>query len=114
MTDAAAELGTYDRVYSTMTFHHLLPDAKQRGARMSRARARARWQLRRRRLQPTARSAPARAVRWIQQPLDGYQNTRPHRDGRFEQAVRETFGQVRSAAVWRTVAGTIEMFVCAP
>jgi hypothetical protein len=51
---------------------------------------------------------------WIQQPLDGFLNTRPHRDGRFEQAVRATFGQVHSAAVARTIAGTVETFVCVP
>jgi hypothetical protein len=48
----------------------------------------------------------------IQQPLDGFHNTEPHRDGRYEHVVRQTFGQVRSAAVWRTAAGTLEMFVC--
>jgi hypothetical protein len=31
---------------------------------------------------------------------------------RYERNVRDAFGQVRSAAVWKTVAGTVEMFVC--
>jgi ubiquinone/menaquinone biosynthesis C-methylase UbiE len=108
------ERGTYDRVYSTMTFHHLLPDAKQKAldiahcalahggsfvvADFSRPRDPLQWAL----------------FAWIQQPLDGFQNTRPHRDGRFEQAVRATFGQVQSAAVARTIAGTVETFICVP
>lgn len=110
-------LGThagYDRVYSTMTFHHLLPDAKQAALAVAR----------------TALAAGGSFVvadfgrprdplqwalfSWIQQPLDGVRNTRPHRDGEFERALRDEFGHVRSTAVWRTVAGTIEAFVCAP
>lgn len=108
------ERGSYDRVYSTMTFHHLRPDAKQEAldlarralaggcsfvvADFSRPRDPLQWAL----------------FAWIQQPLDGFQNTRPHRDGRFEQAVRTTFRHVRSAAVARTIAGTVETFVCVP
>jgi len=49
---------------------------------------------------------------WIQQPLDGFRNTQPHRDGTYEAAVRDAFTDVKSAAVWKTVAGTVEMFVC--
>ena len=106
--------GAYDRVYSTMVFHHLAPEAKLQalaGARRAlapggsfvvadfgRPRGALQWAL----------------FSWIQQPLDGFANTRPHRDGRFEQAVRGAFGEVRSAAVWRTAAGTIEAFVCTP
>ena len=106
--------GRYDRVYSTMTFHHLLPDAKRSAlatarrvlardgtfvvADFSRPRDPLQWAL----------------FSWIQQPLDGFANTRPHRDGGFERALRTAFGDVRSAAVWRTVAGTIEAFVCTP
>jgi ubiquinone/menaquinone biosynthesis C-methylase UbiE len=106
--------GTYDRVYSTMTFHHLLPAAKEQAlvmarralsrggsfvlADFSRPRDVLQWAL----------------FAWIQQPLDGFPNTRPHRDGRFEQAVRANFAQVRSAAVARTIAGTVETFVCVP
>lgn len=104
----------YDRVFSTMTFHHLSPDAKHAAlaaahrmlgrdgrfvvADFSRPRDPLQWAL----------------FSWIQQPLDGFTNTRPHRDGRFEQALRDRFGAVRSAAVWRTIAGTIESFVCTP
>jgi len=104
----------YDRVYSTMTFHHLMPDAKQSAmtvarsalapggsfvvADFSRPRDPLQWAL----------------FSWIQQPLDGFRNTRPHRDGDFERALRTSFGEVRSAAAWRTVAGTIEAFVCTP
>lgn len=108
------DLGTFDRVYSTMVFHHLSPQSKcealtgARGALAAgghfvvadfgRPRDPLQWAL----------------FAWIQQPLDGFRNTRPHRDGRYERAVRDAFGDVRSAAVWRTVAGTVEMFVCTP
>jgi ubiquinone/menaquinone biosynthesis C-methylase UbiE len=108
------ELGSYDRVYSTMTFHHLLPAAKKQAldvargalaeggrfvvADFSRPRDPLQWAL----------------FAWIQQPLDGFENTRPHRDGRFEEAVRSTFSQVHSAAVAKTIAGTVETFVCVP
>ncbi len=106
--------GSYDRVYSTMTFHHLLPDAKQLAldlvrnalaadgnfvvADFNRPRDPLQWAL----------------FAWIQQPLDGFQNTRPHRDGRFEHALRTTFGRVHSTSVARTIAGTVETFVCVP
>lgn len=105
---------TYDRVYSTMTFHHLLPDAKDAAlsvardalalggsfvvADFGRPRDPLQWAL----------------FSWIQQPLDGFRNTRPHRDGGFERALRSAFAEVRSTAAWRTVAGTIEAFVCSP
>lgn len=106
------DLGTFDRVYSTMVFHHLLPHAKQA------ALAAARHLLR-----PGGSfvvsdfGRPRDALQWalfscIQQPLDGFQNTAPHRDGRYERAIRDTFSQVRTTAVWRTVAGTIEVFAC--
>ena len=108
------ELGTFDRVYSTMVFHHLMPRAKHEALadaqRVLRADGRfvvADFGRPRDLLQRALFSL-------IQQPLDGYQNTAPHRDGRFERAVRDTFGHVRSAAVWRTIAGTLEMFVCTP
>jgi ubiquinone/menaquinone biosynthesis C-methylase UbiE len=106
------DLGSFDRVYSTMVFHHLSPEAKQRALADAR-----------RVLRPGGsfvvadfgrpRDALQRLLfTLIQQPLDGFRNTDPHRDGRYEHAVRETFGQVRSAAVWKTAAGTLEMFVC--
>ncbi|MGE0549177.1 MAG: class I SAM-dependent methyltransferase [Kofleriaceae bacterium] len=108
------ELGTFDRVYSTMVFHHLSLRAKLQALGDAR-----------RVLRPGGsfvvadfgrpRDAMQRALfTLIQQPLDGFMNTTPHRDGRYERAVRETFREVRSAAVWRTAAGTLEMFVCSP
>ena len=106
------ELGSFDRVYSTMVFHHLSPDAKQEALTDAR-----------RVLRPGGSfvvvdfSKPRDLVQralfsLIQQPLDGFKNTSPHGDGRYEAAVRGTFPQVRSAAVWKTAAGTLEMFVC--
>ena len=97
-----------------MTFHHLLPDAKRQALAAAR-----------RVLAPSGSfvvadfSRPLDPIQWalfswIQQPLDGFQNTRPHRDGHFEQALRDTFGQVRSTDVRRTVAGTVETFHCSP
>ena len=75
--------GRYDRVYSTMTFHHLRPEAKTAAlaaahgvldtdgsfvvADFSRPRDPVQWAL----------------FSWIQQPLDGFANKRPHRDGHF-------------------------------
>ncbi len=108
------ELGSFDRVYSTMVFHHLLPAAKH--ATLVSAR---------KVLKPEGRfvvgdfGRPRDALQWalfswIQQPLDGFANTAPHRDGRYERAVRDAFGHVRSAAVMKTAAGTIEVFVCRP
>jgi len=106
------ELGTFDRIYSTMVFHHLRPHAKKEALADARRVLRSDgsfvvvdFSVPRDLLQSALFSC-------IQQPLDGFTNTTPHRDGRFEQAVRETFAEVRSAAVWRTAAGTLEMFVC--
>ncbi len=111
---APLDLGTFDRVYSTMVFHHLSPGAKVAAlsaARdvlgpggqfvvgdFSRPRGPLQWAL----------------FAWIQQPLDGFINTQPHRDGRYERAVRDTFADVRSAAAWKTIAGSVEVFVCTP
>ncbi|MDX2090722.1 MAG: class I SAM-dependent methyltransferase [Kofleriaceae bacterium] len=106
------DLGHFDRVYSTMVFHHLRPQAKRE------ALADAHRVLERDGCFVVVdfgvpRDFLQRALfSCIQQPLDGFTNTTPHRDGSFEQVVRETFAEVRSAAVWKTVAGTVEMFVC--
>lgn len=108
------DLGTFDRVYATMVFHHLAPRAKHEALAAAR-----------RVLRPGGRFVVADFGRprdplqwalftWIQQPLDGVDNTAPHRDGRYERALRDTFAGVRSTAVWRTAAGTLELFVCTP
>jgi ubiquinone/menaquinone biosynthesis C-methylase UbiE len=108
------ELGSFDRVYSTMVFHHLQPDEKQ-----------AAFTAARRVLRPGGYfvvgdfGMPMDPLQWalfswIQQPLDGFRNTSPHRDGRYERALRGTFEQARRTTVLRTIAGTIEVFVCAP
>lgn len=106
------EHGGYDRIYSTMVFHHLAPQAKADALAAAR-----------RMLNPGGRfvvadfGRPRDALQWalfawIQQPLDGFRNTQPHRDGTYEAAVRDAFSDVTSAAVWKTIAGTVEMFVC--
>ena len=107
-------LGRFDRICSTMTFHHLSPPAKDQ------ALAAARGALGKDGCFVVAdfgrpRGLLQRALfTLVQQPLDGFYNTTPHRLGRFEASIRETFHEVRTAAVWRTAAGTLEMFVCVP
>ena len=107
------DLGTFDRVYSTLVFHHLMPRGKQEAltrvrhvlrpggsfvvADFGRPRGLLQW-----------------ALSYVIQLLDGYENTAPHRDGRFERVLRETFGYVHSAAARRTAFGTLEVFVCTP
>lgn len=107
------DLGIHDRVYSTLVFHHLSPAGKRsalEGIRRVLTRdghaVLADFSRPRGALQRILFSA----VGW----LDGPGNTHPHRDGQFEQALRDNFAQVRSAAVWRTVFGTVEMFICRP
>ncbi len=107
-------LGTFDRVYSTMTFHHLSPQAKTTALTAARNALRPGG-----RFVVTDFGRPRGALQWalfrfIQQPLDGFLNTTPHRDGRYENAIRAIFKQVHAAAAWRTIAGTIEMYVCMP
>ncbi len=108
-----AKAGPYDRVYSTLVFHHLSPTGKRDGLA---AAARA--------LSPEGLfvvadfGRPRGALQWflftIAGWLDGIENTAPHRDGRFEEALRDTFGAVQVAGIWRTIFGTLELFVCAP
>jgi cyclopropane fatty-acyl-phospholipid synthase-like methyltransferase len=104
--------GRYDRVVSTMVFHHLAPKEKAAALRVCRAA-----------LGPCGSfvlvdfGIPADSLQWalfsfIQRPLDGFTNTTPHRDGRFQLAVHEVFPHARSKAVWRTAAGTLEMLHC--
>lgn len=102
----------YDGIFSTMVFHHLSPPAKRAALVAARTA-----------LAPGGRfvvgdfGRPRGALQWLlfrslQQTLDGSENTSPHRDGRYERTVRETFSDVHTAASWRTVAGTIEVLVC--
>lgn len=105
------DLGTYDRVYSTFVFHHLMLDGKLAALTSVR-----------RMLRPAGTfvvadfGRPRDRMQWVLsyslQALDGYANTAPHRDGRFEQALRDTFIRVDSIAAWRTAFGTLEVFVC--
>lgn len=107
------DLGTFDRIYTTLVFHHLLLADKE----MALAEAR-------RVLRPGGRfviadfnrprGLPQLALSYLIWPLDGRANTDPHRDGRYEQALRQAFPRVRSAGIWRTIFGTLELFVCEP
>jgi SAM-dependent methyltransferase len=106
-------LGRYDRVYSTLVFHHLKPEAKLDAlvsirrslapegtfvvGDFGRPRGRLQWAL-------------FSVAGW----LDGVETTAPHRDGGFERQLRESFGHVRSVAIWPTIFGTLEVFVCRP
>lgn len=106
-----AVTGTYDRVYSTLVFHHLsLAGKLQALDRVRRA------------LAPGGTfviadfGRPDGAVQWVLFSIagwaDGAANTYSHRDGRFEQAIRDRFSSVSRVGAWRTVFGTIEAFVC--
>lgn len=105
--------GPYDRVYSTLVFHHLLLHRKQEALT---------WV--RRVLRPGGSfvvadfGRPRGVLQWVLsyaiQLLDGIENTATHRDGRFELALREAFGRVHSVAVWQTAFGTLEVFLCKP
>jgi cyclopropane fatty-acyl-phospholipid synthase-like methyltransferase len=108
-----AATGPYDRVYSTLVFHHLSPVGKhEASAAVQRALARDGSFV----IADFGR--PRGALQWVLYSVagwvDGAENTIPHRDGRFEQALRASFGSVRSTAMWRTIFGTIEVFVCQP
>lgn len=111
MTRSLGE-GFYDRIYSTMVFHHLTPVEKASALRL------ARQALGRRGMFIVADFVqPADWLQWglfsfVQQPLDGLVNTAPHRNGRWEALLRETFPVVHRVARWRTVAGTIALFIC--
>lgn len=107
------DTGRYDRIYSTLVFHHLLMDGKH--AALASAR---------RMLNPGGRFVVADFVRpqgpvqavltYLVWPLDGIPNTSPHRDGRFERALEATFAKARLVATWRTVFGTLGAFICEP
>lgn len=105
-------VGAYDCIYSTMVFHHLSPEQKARALLMAR-----------RALTSGGHFVvadfvePADWLQWslfsfVQQPLDGLVNTSPHRTGRWEALLRETFPVVNRVTTWRTAAGTIALFVC--
>lgn len=109
---AVTEAGAFDRVYSTMTFHHLSNSEKKHALWA------ARLALRPGGCFVVADFGRPRGLsqellfRFIQQPLDGFENTTPHCSGRYEADVRSSFRSVESALVLRTVAGTLELFVC--
>jgi cyclopropane fatty-acyl-phospholipid synthase-like methyltransferase len=107
------DLGRYDRIYSTLVFHHLKPDGKRRAlmkvrellspqgcfviADFGRPRGLAQW-----------------LVSHVVQPVDGIANTAPHRDGRFERVLREIFETAEPVAAWKTFAGTLQVWICRP
>lgn len=102
---------TYDRIYSTLVFHHLSPPGKE--AALAGAR---------RMLVPGGRFVIADFVRpagslqaalfslWGR--IEGWGTTAPHYDGRFERMLANAFPTVERVGEWRTVFGTIGAFVC--
>lgn len=106
-------LGPFDLVYSTLVFHHLLPEGKREAlAGVRRAlKAGGRFVI-------ADFGRPRGAVQWMLSnaihPLDGVRNTAPHRSGQFEGMLHATFTRVDTVAFWRTAFGTIELFVCVP
>ncbi len=108
-----AVAGPYDRVYSTLVFHHLSPAGKLRA--LDRVRHV---------LAPGGTfviadfGRPDGALQWVLFSaagwVDGAANTYSHRDGRFEQMLRDSFLSVGKVGSWRTVFGTVEAFVCRP
>jgi SAM-dependent methyltransferase len=109
---SALSLGQFDCVVSTMTFHHLDRAAKTRAFAVARQSMKADGKF------VVVDFAPPRGClqwalfRFVQQPLDGFENTEPHADGRFSQMIHENFASVRLAHTWHTAAGTIAMSVC--
>jgi trans-aconitate methyltransferase len=102
----------FDRIYSTMVFHHLAPAAKLQALMAARDAL-----LPGGYLVVADFGIPQNLLQWalfrcIQQPLDGFVNTQPHIDGGFHRTVCEVFPQVQSTAKWKTIAGTIEMLIC--
>jgi SAM-dependent methyltransferase len=102
----------FDRIYSTMVFHHLAPAAKSQALIAARDAL-----LPGGYLVVADFGIPQNLLQWalfrcIQQPLDGFVNTEPHLDGSFHRTVSAVFPQVASAAKWKTIAGTIEMLIC--
>lgn len=106
-------LGRYDRIYSTLVFHHLRPEGKWSALRWVREA-----------LGPDGRfvvadfGRPHGLTQWLVshlvQPLDGIANTAPHRDGRFERMLGETFGTAEHVTAWKTFAGTFQVWICRP
>ncbi len=105
--------GRYERVYSTLVFHHLKPEGKC---------AALRWVAKA--LGPGGRfvvadfGRPHGLTQWLVshlvQLLDGIANTAPHRDGRFERMLGETFGTAEHVTAWKTFAGTLQVWICRP
>lgn len=103
----------YDRIYSTLVFHHLQPDGKAKALAGVRAA-----------LQPEGRfivadfGRPAGWWQWLVsysiQPLDGIANTAPHRSGEFERMLQAAFSRVDLVALLPTFAGTLKVITCSP
>ncbi len=106
-------MGPYDRAVSTLVFHHLSPAGKREAlAGIRRALAPGGYLIVGDFGRP--RDAVQRILFSVVGWLDGAENTYPHRDGQFERALGQAFANLRSAAAWRTVFGTLEVFVCGP
>ena len=101
--------GPYDSVYSTLVLHHLTLDAKQQVFRRVRELLVPGGSLVIADFSRHHGSGQAILARLstLSDPLGGKQ---PHRDGRFEAAMRQYFSDVRSLARISSVFGTIEVW----
>jgi ubiquinone/menaquinone biosynthesis C-methylase UbiE len=103
--------GSYDRIYSTLVLHHLTMPAKQQALSAARELLDAAGKF--------VLADFSRPQGRLQALLarttgigDHLHTTPPHRDGRFEQAVREHFNSVQSVARLPSLFGTIEVWSC--
>jgi ubiquinone/menaquinone biosynthesis C-methylase UbiE len=103
--------GSYDRIYSTLVLHHLIMPAKQQTLRRVRELLDAGGKFvvaDFSRPQGRLQALLARTTGWG----DHLHTTAPHRDGRFEEAVRAHFTEVQSLARLPSLFGTIEVWSC--
>lgn len=103
----------FDRIYSTLVFHHLTPSDKARALEKIRAV-----------LEPSGKFVVADFSRpqglaqsllfYLAQLLDGFERTNPHRNSGFEQQLAQSFRTVVTVRRLQTAFGTVGIFICEP